>query len=198
MPKPLPLRLGVFADLPYHRDADGLSADRAFVRFVTGLHEYVDELVVFGRLHPEAGRAPNPVPAEVRFVPLPYYPRVSNLSGLARAVAAAPGVFARELDHLDAVWLFGPHPLSLLFARMARRRGKRVFLGVRQEMAQYIGNRLPGRGWAWAIPVAHGLEGAYRRLAQRADGRRRRRARPRVPARRGPGPRDGLLADHRR
>lgn len=168
MSKPLPLRLGVFADLSYRQDADGLSTDRAFVRFVTGLHSRVDELVLFGRLSPEPARAANPVPPEVRFVPLPYYPKVSNLPALGRALAAAPRIFDRELDHLDAVWLFGPHPLSLIFAAQARRRGKHVFLGVRQEMAQYIGNRLPSRAWAWTLPVAHGLERAYRRLARRA------------------------------
>lgn len=168
MSKPLPLRLGIFADLSYRRDADGLSTDRAFVRFVTGLEPLVDELVLFGRLSPEPARAANPVPAGVRFVPLPYYPKVSNLPALARALAAAPRVFARELEHLDAVWLFGPHPLSLIFASQARRGGKTVFLGVRQEMAQYIGNRLPSRAWAWTLPVAHALEWRFRRLARRA------------------------------
>jgi glycosyltransferase involved in cell wall biosynthesis len=165
-PHSFPFRLGVFADLSYLRDAEGLSTDRAFVRFVTGLSERVDELVLFGRLRPEPGRAANAVPANVRFVPLPYYPRVSDLPGLARAVASAPRVFARALDDVDAVWLFGPHPLSLIFAGLARRRGKRVFLGVRQELAQYIGHRLPSRAWAWALPVAHGLERSYRLLAK--------------------------------
>lgn len=138
------------------------------MRFVTGLHSRVDELVLFGRLSPEPARAANPVPPDVRFVPLPYYPKVSNLPALGRALAAAPRIFERELDRLDAVWLFGPHPLSLIFAAQARRRGKHVFLGVRQEMTQYIGNRLPSRAWAWTLPVAHGLERAYRRLARRA------------------------------
>lgn len=138
------------------------------MRFVTGLHSRVDELVLFGRLDPRPARAENPVPPEVRFVALPYYPKVSNLPAFAGALARAPLVFERELDRLDAVWLFGPHPLSLLFAAQARRRGKHVFLGVRQEMTQYIGNRLRSRAWSWALPVAGGLEAAYRRLARRA------------------------------
>lgn len=166
MSKPLSLRIGVFADLAYARDDAGLSTDRAFVRFVTGLHARVDELVLFGRLNPSPGREANAVPEAVRFVPLPYYGRVSDLPALARALRTAPRVFARELDDLDAVWLFGPHPMSLVFAALARRRGKRVFLGVRQEMTQYIGNRLPSRAWAWTLPVAWALERAYRLLAR--------------------------------
>lgn len=167
-PQALPLRLGVYADLSYRRDADGLSTDRAFVRFLTGLAPLTDGLVLFGRVDPRPGRAPNAVRPEIRFVELPFYPRVSDLPRLAGAVYGAARAFERELDRLDAVWLFGPHPLSLVFAALARRRGKHVFLGVRQEMGSYIGNRLPSRAWAWTLPVAHGLEAAYRRLARTA------------------------------
>ena len=58
-------RLGVYADLVYRRDAAGLSADRAFVDFVTGLPPRVDEVVLFGRLdpNPDATRTRSPPPA---------------------------------------------------------------------------------------------------------------------------------------
>ena len=97
----------MFADLVYLRDERGLSTDRAFVRFVTGIHSRVDELVVFGRERPEAGRAANALPDAVRFVGLPYYPRLSDVRGVVRALVQAPRVFARELERLDSVWLFG-------------------------------------------------------------------------------------------
>ena len=163
------MRLGVFADLVYRRDGGTLSTDRAFVLFVTSLAPRVGELVVFGRLHPEPGRSFYELPREhVRFVPLPHYPRVTDLRGVVRAARRARATFVRELPHLDAVWIFGPHPLSLLFVLAALRRRKRVFLGVRQELPSYIAHRLPSRRWLWAVPVAHALEQAWRLLSRRA------------------------------
>ena len=88
-------------------------------------------------------------------LPLPHYPRVTHVGGLLRSFRRARRAFAAELERLDAVWLFGPHPLALEFARIARARGKPMFLGIRQEFPQYIGNRLPSRAWGWAVPVAH-------------------------------------------
>jgi glycosyltransferase involved in cell wall biosynthesis len=161
------LRLGVYSDLKYRRDEDGLSTDRAFIRFVTSLPPRVDEVVVFGRLDPERGRYPYALPREhVRFVPLPFYPKVTALRGLIAAARRSAAIFRSELDRLDAVWIFGPHPLADRFARIARRHGTPLVLGVRQDYPSYIGNRLPGPLWAWAVPVAHALERSFRRLAR--------------------------------
>jgi glycosyltransferase involved in cell wall biosynthesis len=161
------LRLGVYSDLVYRREGETLSTDLSFIRFPTSLPPRVDEVVVFGRLHPEPGREPYALPAEgVRFVALPYYPSVFHVARLMRALRASVDVFARELGGLDAVLLYGPHPLALAFARVARGRGVPVVLGVRQDYPQYIGNRLPSRAWAWAVAAAHALERAWRLLAR--------------------------------
>ena len=163
------MRLGVYADLVYRRRGSTITTDRAFVRFVTSLPPRVEEVVIFGRLDPEPGSRPYALPSEsVRFVPLPYYPRVDAVGQLARAARASCATFARELERLDAVWIFGPHPLALPFAWIARRRGKPLVLGVRQDYPQYIRGRLPGRGWLWAIPAARALERSFRRLARKA------------------------------
>ena len=163
------MRLGLYADLVYRRDGDTLSTDRAFILFVTRLFPRVDEVVVFGRLHPEPGRAPYALPRDgVRFVPLPYYPTFTSIGGLGRSLGGAMRAFGRELSHLDAVWLFGPHPIALAFAAAARRRRKPVFLGVRQDFPEYVRNQLPSRRWAWAVPVANILERAHQTLAQRS------------------------------
>jgi glycosyltransferase involved in cell wall biosynthesis len=66
------------------------------------------------------------------------------------------------------VWIFGPHPVALVLALIARRRGVPLFLGVRQDYAQYIAHRLPGPRWRWAIPLARLLDRAFRRLARDA------------------------------
>ena len=163
------MRVGVYSEQVYRRQGDTISTRRAFVRFVTALPPRVDEVVVFGRLDPEPGVEAYPLPTEgVRFVALPFYPSVRAVGGLVRAVRSAARLFAAELEHLDVVWIFGPHPLAVLFARIARRRGTPVVLGVRQDYPTYIARRLPGPLWAWAIPAAHALERAFRREARHA------------------------------
>jgi glycosyltransferase involved in cell wall biosynthesis len=91
---------------------------------------------------------------------------VTALGGLVRSIRRAVAVFAAELDRLDAVWIFGPHPLALLFAAVARLKRTPLVLGVRQDYPRYIAGRLPGRRWAWAVPAARGLDAAFRLLAR--------------------------------
>jgi len=163
------MRLGVYSEQLYQSDGDTVYTHRAFIRFVTALPPRVEEVVVFGRLDPTPATGPYALPKDgVRFVPLPYYPNVRAIGGLVRAVRRAAKVFATELEELDAVWIFGPHPLAVLFARIAQRRGTPLILGVRQDYPAYIGNRLPGRLWAWAVPVAHGLERVFRLHSRRS------------------------------
>lgn len=163
------LRVGVYSDLVY-RSAEGtISTDLSFVRLPAGLPPRVDEVVILGRLDPAGGRAPYALPrAGVRFVPLPHYRSVWDLRGVARAASASTRIFAGELQRLDVVWLFGPHPLALLFAVVARLRGVPVVLGVRQDYPAYVARRLPGKLWAWAVGAAWALDGAWRLLARSA------------------------------
>jgi glycosyltransferase involved in cell wall biosynthesis len=163
------LRLGVYTDMAYRRDRDGVSTFRAFIRFPTQLPPRVDEVVVFARIAPEPGRAPYALPdGAVRVVTLPYYPRVTHVLRMLRAIGGSCRRFAAELDRLDAVWIFGPHPVAFVLALIARGRGVPLFLGVRQDYAQYIAHRLPSRRWRWAVPVARMLDMAFRRLARNA------------------------------
>jgi glycosyltransferase involved in cell wall biosynthesis len=163
------VRLGVYTDTLYRHDGATLTNSRAFTRFVTSLPPRVDEVVLFGRVAPEPGRADYPLPTEgVRFVALPHYPRVRSIGAMLRAARGSARAFGGELGGLDAVWVFGPHPMALLFASMARRRGVPLVLGVRQDYPAYIANRLPGRAWRWAVPAAALLDRAFRRLARRA------------------------------
>jgi glycosyltransferase involved in cell wall biosynthesis len=163
------MRLGVYADLTYRTDGAVVSNNRAFIRFVTSLPPRVDEVVLFGRLHPTPGRSPYVVPTEgVRLVALPYYRRVTSVARLVSSAREACSVFSAELERVDAVWIFGPHPLALLFALIARRRGVALVIGIRQDYPKYIANRLPSRWWGWAVPAARGLDLAFRMLSKRA------------------------------
>ena len=199
------MRVGVFADSLYHRDGDVLSNGRAFTRFVTGLAEHIDELVVFGRVAPDPARADYVLPAErVRFVALPHYANVLAVVPMVRAMRRSMAIFDADWSTSTRLDL-RPHPMALAFSFVARRRGTPLFLGVRQDYPLYIANRLPGPAWRWAVPAARVLEGAFRRLGRqapavvlgeelargvpgrRARARHRLLARPQGRARRSPG-----------
>jgi glycosyltransferase involved in cell wall biosynthesis len=160
------VRIGIYADLVYRADNDGVSTDRAFIRFLSAFAERIDEVVIFGRLDPLPGRAPYGLPGHMRFVALPHYPRVTSVWSMLGSLRGARRAFATELGRLDAVWIFGPHPVALELVRLARGRRVPVVLGIRQNFPEYIARRLPGRAWAWAIPAAHVLDYAFRVLAR--------------------------------
>jgi glycosyltransferase involved in cell wall biosynthesis len=163
------MRLGVYADMAFRRDAHGLSTAQAFVRFVAALPPRIDEVVLFGRLDPVPGRSAYAIPATgVRFVGLPHYPRVRSVGAMVAALPRTRAVFAAELRRLDAVLVFGPHPVALALARVARRHGTPLVLGVRQDYPEYIRHRLPGRAWGWGVPAARALDDAFRALARDA------------------------------
>lgn len=162
------MKLGVFYDMPYRADGGSISADVPVIRFITSLPPRVEELVLFGRLDPVPGSFTYVLPDEhVRLVALPFYPSIFDVPGLLAALPGSCRRFARELDEVDAVWLFGPNPLSLVFALIALARRKQVFLGVRQDYPQYIAARLPSPRWRWALPIAYAMERLFRLIARR-------------------------------
>lgn len=163
------MRLGVYSDLVFRRDGDVISNNRAFIRFIAGLAPHVEELVLFGRMDPEPGRSHYELPSErVRVVPLPFYRKATALGPVVRAVRGSARAFGAELDDLDVVWVFGPQPMSMIFALQARRRRAPLVLGVRHDYPEYIRNRLPSRAWVWAVGMAHIMDRTFRYLARRA------------------------------
>jgi len=162
------MRLGIYMDFVYTADAEGVSAEHAVVVFALGLAPRIGEVTLLGRLAPEPARAPYSVDVPcVRFTALPHYRSLTELASVGRTIRRSCAVFHRALHELDAVWLFTPSPLSLMFAAIARRRGKPVIFGVRQDTAQYFAHRLPSRRWLWAVPLAHGADQLQRLLARR-------------------------------
>jgi glycosyltransferase involved in cell wall biosynthesis len=159
------MRLAVYTDYKYRRDATGVYAEKAFTLFIARLAEELDGLVLLGRVDPRPGRWHYRLPRSVSFVPLAWYPT------LARPLRAAPGMvrsirrFWRALDDVDAVWLLGPHLLSIVFAVVAILRRKRVVLGARQDLPRYVASRHPNRRLLRAVALM--LEGVWRMLARR-------------------------------
>jgi glycosyltransferase involved in cell wall biosynthesis len=162
------VRLGVYvADHVYRLDGETLSTDLPVIEFLGHLAARIDALVLFGRLHPEPGRTFYTLPRErVRFVPFPYYPSLVAGAKLLRTLPRAAAAFSREAGALDAVWLFGPHPMSLVMAGIAHRRRVPIFLAVRQDLPRYVRNRLSGAALVLGLPAAVALEQTFRLLAR--------------------------------
>ena len=159
------MRLAVYADFAYRRDADGaLFADEAFVLFMAALKPATTRLVFVGRLEPEPGRGHYRVDPEVEFLALPHYADLAVAGPAARGMAGALRRFWRVLGDVDAVWLLGPHPLAIAFAALGLLRRRRVVLGVRQHLPDYIRRRRPGRRDLLAAALV--LEGAFRLLGR--------------------------------
>ncbi|MDA8037641.1 MAG: glycosyltransferase [Actinomycetota bacterium] len=163
------LRLGVYADLSYRRDEHGVSSSSAFIAWLAQLAEEVDELVLFGRLSPESARAQFPLPerANICFVPLPFYENLHQISEVARTTVEALHIFRSELAGLDAVLLFGPHPLSDLFGLRARLSRVPAIVGVREDLREYLFHRTDGWKQRVARPLAGVLEGFHKAVSFR-------------------------------
>lgn len=159
------MRAAVYLDQAFWRNRGGVYAARSFVLFLGRLAEHFDELTVTARLSPKPSSSHYELPAPARFAPLPHYESAAHPVKVARAMRESTARFAELLERVDVVWLLGPHPFALAFARMAERRGKRVVLGVRQDLPRYVGNRRPRRVDLRLVAV--GLDRAFRGLARR-------------------------------
>lgn len=159
------LRLAVYTDYSYKQDAEGITGERAFVRFMTALRPLVARLVLVGRLDVEPGRSHYPLGEGVEFVGLPYYQSLANPGEVARSLLRSMWRFWRLLDDVDTVWLLGPYAHAIGFTALALVRRRRVVLGVRQDLPRYVRSRRPDRRWMHA--AADVLEGAFRALARK-------------------------------
>jgi glycosyltransferase involved in cell wall biosynthesis len=158
------VRLAIYSDYSYRRSGDELWAELSVVVFLAGLARWLDAVTLVGRLEPEAGEWAYRVPSEVSFAALPHYPSLARPGQAARALVSSLRRFWRVLDDVDCVWLLGPHPFAVVFALLAWCRGRRVALGVRQDLPAYVCNRHPGRRSLRLAALA--LEGAWRLLAR--------------------------------
>ena len=162
------MRLAVHTDDPYVRQGASIAAVMPFALFVGGIGEHVDRLILLGRVAPDEAVAGPAValPAGVEMVALPWWEDLSRPLDIARALPGSLRAFWRVLDEVDSVLLFGPSPLGLAFAVLARLRRRRVAIGVRMDYVRYITSRRPGR--RDLALIARGLDAAWRRLGRRA------------------------------
>ena len=161
------MRLAVYTDYVYRREGDAVYAERAFALFVSRLGSRLERLVLLGREDPHPGRSHYRLPEATDYVALPYYPSLARPVQAAPAMARSLRTFWRALEEVDAVWLLGPSPLSIVFALLARLRRRTVILGVRQDLPRYARSRHPGRrGFLVAALL---LEAVHRAMARRTS-----------------------------
>jgi len=159
-----PMRLAIYTDYPYHRIDGQVYAERAFAIFLARLAPQFESLTLIGRLTPGPAPARYPLGDRVEFVSLPYYRKLSQPLPVLKALAGSIRRYWRALEDVDCVWLLGPHPFAIVFAALAKLRGKQIALGVRQDLPEYVRNRHPDRR---LMRLAAGaLELAFRTLGR--------------------------------
>jgi glycosyltransferase involved in cell wall biosynthesis len=159
------LRLAVYTDYEYCSDGVRRYGQRAFVVFLEALRPHVERLVLVGRFDPRPGRSHYPLHEETELVGLPHYESLGHPWAVVRSLIVSVARFWRLLDEVDTVWVLGPYPHSVLLALLTSLRGRRLVLGVRQDMPLYVRSRRPDRRWMhWSADV---LEAIWRLLARR-------------------------------
>jgi glycosyltransferase involved in cell wall biosynthesis len=159
------MRLGVYTDYQYRRDATGVYAQKAFTLFIARLADELGGLTLLGRVDPRPGRWHYRLPDSISFVALPWYRTLAKPLQALPAMLRSIRRFWRALDEVDVVWVLGPHALSVAFLVVARLRRKRVVLGTRQDLPRYVASRHPGRRALRHVALV--MEGAWRMLARR-------------------------------
>jgi glycosyltransferase involved in cell wall biosynthesis len=161
------MRVAVYTDYPYQQRSGQVFAERAFALFLAQLAPNFERFTVIGRLAPPSERGRYPLGEQVEFVALPYYRSLTEPWPVIKAMAGSVRRYWRALDDTDCVWLLGPHPVSILFAALALVRRRRIVLGVRQDLPQYVRNRHPN---SRLMRLFGGiLERSYRWLGRRCD-----------------------------
>ncbi|MGI9020533.1 MAG: glycosyltransferase [Solirubrobacterales bacterium] len=163
-------RLLVYVDAPFRAGPEGRlytnSEAFPFMSFVAEVGAGFAHLHVLGRAaSPDAG-ADYELPPGPTLLPLPYYVSLRRLLSVAGSAAGTLRAMWRGLSQVDVVWVFGPHPLSLLLALLALVRRRRVILGVRQDTMRYFRARLPGNAWAPLLVPLWLLDRAFHLLAR--------------------------------
>ena len=163
-PRVSPARVAVYTDHIFWRRDGELYSDRSFPGFVAQLAPHLGGFVFLARVDPSPGGAQHKLPPGTEVIEMPWVGSLSNPFDLVRMMAGSIRRFWRVLDGVDAVWLVGSYLVSFVFAGLAALRGKRVVLGVRQDLPQYARTRHPGRRWIHL--AADALEGGFRLLAR--------------------------------
>jgi glycosyltransferase involved in cell wall biosynthesis len=158
------MHLAVYCDYSYRIQDGRLYAELPFGLFLEQMARGCDRLTLTGRLDPAPGRFPYEL-SGVGFVGLPHYASGADPRALARSVPGTVARYWRMLSDVDVAWVLGPTPVAVLFAFLTLLRGRRLALGVRQDLPRLFAARYPDRPLLrWGAGI---LEGVFRLLARR-------------------------------
>lgn len=155
------MTLGILYHMPFWQAADGSlwEAEGSFARYVDSLAPYFDRVIlsvpVFDR-PPAAGSRVRS--SNVVLAPLPYFPGPRQFYPLLPSVHR---LLDRWVEQCDVINLRVPSPAAIFAFRLARARGKRLFLLVVGDYAA-LRPQLGYRG------IKKGLFAAYVGLEERA------------------------------
>ena len=138
------MHLAIYCDYPYRVDQGRLYGEQPVALFLAELRRHVDRVTMIGRLDPTPGRFPYEVKG-CEFVALPHYASGASVVGLGRSLPSSARRYGRALRDVDVALVLGPTPLSLLFAIVTLARGRRLVLGVRQDLPRLFAYRYPDR-----------------------------------------------------
>lgn len=158
------MHLGVYCDYSYRIQDGRLYAELPFGLFLEQMARDCERVTLTGRFDATPGRFPYAI-SGVGFVGLPHYTSGVDPRALARSMPGAVARYWRMLGDVDVAWVLGPTPVAVLFAVLTLLRGRRLALGVRQDLPRLFAARYPGRPLLrWGAGV---LEAAFRLLARR-------------------------------
>lgn len=168
------MRLGIFIEGLYRRveTPEGPrvacnSAVHAFLLFASEVGLHFERVVLLGRGARGEVATDYVLPPRVELLELPYYASLRHLLQLARSAGGTVTRTWRGLGTLDAIWVWGPHPVGYLAVLLALLRRRTVILGVRQDTPRYFRSRMPGRRWTPALAVVWAMDLGWRLLARR-------------------------------
>lgn len=124
------MTLGILYHMPFWQAADGSlwEAEGSFARYVDSLAPYFDTVIlsvpVFDRPQAAGSRVRS---SNVVLAPLPYFPGPKQFYPLLPSVH---GLLARWVEQCDVINLRVPSPAAIFAFRLARAKGKRIFLLV--------------------------------------------------------------------
>jgi glycosyltransferase involved in cell wall biosynthesis len=160
------VKLAVYVDSVFREVEGVVYGEIAFTSFVSALACETIDVTQVGRLDGGPGPAHYRVGDKTGFIGLPYYPSSTRPGAVVTSLWQSLRLFWRALDDADTSLLFGPSLHALLFAVLTLLRGRRLFIGVRQDFPVYVRSRRPSLRWMHV--AADVLEGIWRLVGRLA------------------------------
>ncbi len=164
------MRLGLFVDAVYRSDGERVWSGNellGFSTFAAAVGANFERMLLISRATEDAAQTPFELPAGLEHFALPFYPSLRRLPAVVAAIPSTIRALWRSLDEVDMVWVSAANPVALLLAGLARLRGRRVAVLVRQETMVYYRNRLPSRAWTPLLAPLWLVERLFKRLGRR-------------------------------